>query len=475
MPKKTSKKRARTDVDEEVAPFINSLWSMVNNSKNHAHIHWANKGKSVKVEKPHLFAEKVVPLYFKHKNIPSFVRQLNLYGFKKTRQDPNLLEFQHEFFRKGKPDDLKKCTRKRKPDKKQKQKGTSSSSSSSLSSGKGATPSDFAAQREDLDKLIKDMAAVHQHQSILSNKVAQLQQQNAELTQQNQHLEAQAVDSAQSQKQNKRKLEQTFHFMVQLYEQFKSEQGKLGNANNNIRRLPFADMQRRSVVHAIEDHRDLDRTTPQDASSATSSRLASAMRESGHHSVTTPRSMSRSNSEVHPLRRSNSDDIGSNPPLRPLRRLTSRDASFFSNPGTSLASAYEDMEGSLDTLGLLSVEANGNSSSSSSSGSSGLSLNLNSSSSSGSTMAAPRALTHATRQQSFITHSPLGGIGGPNQIYESTGEEMTEMQQRQDGLGLRLNTLQRGLSDVLGSESFQQLINTTPLFTDPSEDVGLNL
>ena len=52
---------------------------------------------------------------------------------------------------------------------------------------------------------------------------------------------------------------------------------------------------------------------------------------------------------------------------------------------------------------------------------------------------------------------------------------MTEMQQRQDGLGLRLNTLQRGLSDVLGSESFQQLINTTPLFTDPSEDVGLNL
>jgi hypothetical protein len=440
-----SKKRSRP-TENQIAPFINSLWTMVNDTDNHDHINWVNRGKAIKVRDPPQFAQKIIPKYFKHKNIPSFVRQLNLYGFKKTRQDPNFLEFQHEFFVKGRQQDLQKCTRKRNKlaAKKQKQSSgaapsPSSSSSSSFSTRyivPGTTPEDFATQREALDKLLKDMAAVHQHQSEMSQKVAQLQQENAELKDANQVLQSQAVDAEQQQHNMKGRLQETFHFMIQLWEQFKSEGGRLGNASN-AKRLPFIDMQRRPVIQAIEDHRSLDRTTPQASSSSTSSRLASAMRDSGHR-VTTPRSISRSNSEV-----------------RPLRRLTSRDASFFSNPGTSSVTAYDDLEASLDALGMLSEP---------------IESPATSSTASTSIMGAPRSLSRATRQQSFITNSPLGGLSGPSQVYQETGNEMNSLHQRQDELDVRLNTLQRGLSDVLQADSFQQLLQATPLFTDPSND-----
>ena len=305
-----SKKRSRTE--SAIAPFILSLWDMVTNPANHKHINWAHNGTSIKVTDPPTFAATVIPKYFKHKNIPSFVRQLNLYGFKKTRQDPNFLEFTHEMFTKGHHENLKHCTRK-KPNKPTHKKsktttltspsGSGSSSSTDHYTVPGTTPSDFAAQREALDRLIHDMAGVHQRQTDLDEKVAELQQQNAELKDANRVLQFQAFDSATQQQKTQGELKTTFHFMLQLWEQLKSEGGTLGNARNRqIKRLPFNDMQRRPVIQALEDNR-----TPmalsslhlqQPASSTSSSRLAAAMRASGVQGVTTPRSISRTNSEV---------------------------------------------------------------------------------------------------------------------------------------------------------------------------------
>ena len=95
--------------------FPEKLWWIVNNSK-HEEIHWNSEGTSIVIPNTRKFVDEILnspsSTLFKTKNFSSFVRQLNLYGFrkvteypKKTVHSPLLVptkcEFKHTFFRKG--------------------------------------------------------------------------------------------------------------------------------------------------------------------------------------------------------------------------------------------------------------------------------------------------------------------------------------------------------------------------------------
>ena len=78
---------------------------------------WSSGGDSFVIKDVEAFSSEILPLYFKHSKFPSFVRQLNFYGFHKLRSDPDLnseakvVRFAHEFFRRGQPELLYKIQR----------------------------------------------------------------------------------------------------------------------------------------------------------------------------------------------------------------------------------------------------------------------------------------------------------------------------------------------------------------------------
>ena len=97
------------------APFITKLFEIVEKPSTNDSIRWGDAGETVVVCDPSKLAQDVMPQYFKHDNIRSFLRQLNIYGFQRCRESSELgkgqLEFYHEKFAKGRRDLVRQITR----------------------------------------------------------------------------------------------------------------------------------------------------------------------------------------------------------------------------------------------------------------------------------------------------------------------------------------------------------------------------
>lgn len=62
------------------------LSSMINDTRFQNRITWSPSGSSFFIYNAKAFANQVLPVYFKHGNFSSFVRQLNMYGFHKINK-----------------------------------------------------------------------------------------------------------------------------------------------------------------------------------------------------------------------------------------------------------------------------------------------------------------------------------------------------------------------------------------------------
>jgi len=89
--------------------FLGKLYSILNNKEVANIICWTDDGEKFQILNSDLFQNEVIPKYFKHRNLKSFVRQLNLHGFKKLRAKTKAREtahdlYKHNFFRRDQPD-----------------------------------------------------------------------------------------------------------------------------------------------------------------------------------------------------------------------------------------------------------------------------------------------------------------------------------------------------------------------------------
>lgn len=87
---------------KQIPAFIRKLVDMLSvffpstqNSQLTDIISWSTDGTSFQIHSPMRFTEEALPSYFKHKNMASFVRQLNMYGFARLRDAE-----QHSYFHK---------------------------------------------------------------------------------------------------------------------------------------------------------------------------------------------------------------------------------------------------------------------------------------------------------------------------------------------------------------------------------------
>ncbi|XP_066155421.1 heat shock factor protein-like isoform X5 [Euwallacea fornicatus] len=156
--------------------FLGKLWKMVNDPNTDHLICWNEAGNTFSIQNQTQFWYELLPLYYKHNNMSSFVRQLNLYGFHKitnnilgnpsvvcTRpdKDDQTYQFYHPCFQKGKPEKLCEIKRKAKISKPHEEPGVVST--------------------DDLTKVLTDVKQLRGRQTSVDSQLSAMRQENAVL------------------------------------------------------------------------------------------------------------------------------------------------------------------------------------------------------------------------------------------------------------------------------------------------------
>lgn len=147
-------------------PFLAKCYDMVDDPATDDTVCWGDSENTFIIKDQHTFARDVLPKYFKHNNISSFIRQLNTYGFRKVDYDRWV--FKNEGFVKGQKDLLKTIMRKKATHNnsinQQQQTQVKLSTVKAVEVGKFGIEEEIERLKRDKNTLMLELVKVRQHQ-----------------------------------------------------------------------------------------------------------------------------------------------------------------------------------------------------------------------------------------------------------------------------------------------------------------------
>ncbi|XP_026087318.1 heat shock factor protein 1-like isoform X2 [Carassius auratus] len=154
-----------------VPAFLTKLWTLVEDPDTDPLICWSPSGNSFHVFDQGRFSKEVLPKYFKHNNMASFVRQLNMYGFRKVvhieqgglvKPEKDDTEFQHPYFIRGQENLLENIKRK-------------------VTTVSNIKHEDLKLSTEEMSKMITDVQFMKGKQESMDSKISTLKHENEAL------------------------------------------------------------------------------------------------------------------------------------------------------------------------------------------------------------------------------------------------------------------------------------------------------
>ncbi|XP_037031825.1 heat shock factor protein isoform X2 [Bradysia coprophila] len=152
-----------------VPAFLAKLWRLVEDPDTNL-IYWQSDGRSFIIQNQAQFARELLPQNYKHNNMASFIRQLNMYGFHKIASidngglkfDKDEMEFSHPCFQRDNPYLLEHIKRK-------------------IATTKQAPEDKAAIKPEIVNKVMSEVKVVRGRQDTLDSRFSAMKQENEAL------------------------------------------------------------------------------------------------------------------------------------------------------------------------------------------------------------------------------------------------------------------------------------------------------
>ncbi|KAJ4832166.1 hypothetical protein Tsubulata_039079 [Turnera subulata] len=154
-----------------VAPFLKKCYEMVDDQSTDSIISWGPANDSFIIWDMTEFSVQLLPKYFKHSNASSFIRQLNIYGFRKI--DTDNWEFANDGFIRGQKHLMKNIIRRKnlhgaENRKLLQQQGDTAEHSDNVENGLWKEVENL---KTDKNAVMQELVKLKQHQETADNKL----------------------------------------------------------------------------------------------------------------------------------------------------------------------------------------------------------------------------------------------------------------------------------------------------------------